>query len=62
MLNTIIFKLFSLKTSLSQSTNLESNSFKHIFFDLNYVDAKDDDCYDIVLEDGEDSQLFCYFD
>ena len=62
MLNTIIFKLFSLKTSLSQSTNLESNSFTHIHFDLDYVDAKDDDCYDIVLEDGEDSQLFCYFD
>ena len=52
----------SYETSLSQSPNLESNSFTHILFDLDYVDAKDDDCYDIVLEDGEDSQLLCYFD
>ena len=60
MVNTIIFKLIFFKTSLSQSTNLESNSFTHMFFDFDYVDTKDDGCYD--LEDGEDSSLFCYFD
>ena len=60
MVNTIIFKVNFFRTSLSQSTNLESNSFTHMFFDLDYVDRKDDGCYD--LEDGEDSLLFCYLD